>query len=145
MDLVSGGFWAALEIWLTEEVLCDHKDQLLRVGLNTFSEVNFEYKNWEKILCASLWSGYMGLLICLLLRRAVENVWLFLVSQQPLLLSGFIVLCKVLPNRPCNVLWYHTYLGSRGEVIDSFQDVFQATKVDTTLKEDFCWLALRLF
>lgn len=89
--------------------------------------------------------GTVGLLICLLLRRAVESVWLFLVSQQPMLLSGFIVLCKVLPNRPCNVLCYHTYLGSRGEMIDSFQNVFQATKVDTVLKEDFCWLALRLF
>lgn len=30
-------------------------------------------------------------------------------------------------------------------MIDSFQDVVQATKVDTVLKEDFCWFALRLF
>lgn len=30
-------------------------------------------------------------------------------------------------------------------MIDSFQDVFQAAKVDTVLKGDFCWLALRLF
>lgn len=48
--------------------------------------------------------GTVGLLICLLLRRAVENIWLFLVSKQSMLLSGFIVLCTVLPDRPCNVL-----------------------------------------